>query len=280
MTTVKRVPIYQLESGNHIVVTEAELGNNISSPSWIVHVRWCIGALWAEKTQPDMVAIHRYHTPSRSAYRLGVEGTAHNWHDYVQGPLLGYAFPAGARPGSADLVDVNAYSGQPEGSYAYWNGIEEYPGFTPPETHAPRAIVPGEGFRCHAPTIVRVSYDPGTQNLTVTPDVAEVNLGTGAPIVWLRGNGLSPDGQTWSFAYLSFNWHNTRPTSGNTFIQEAQFVNRHVTPGQMIVVDNYDAATREQDFEYRISILDHATNEVVTRDPKVRNGSAAGSGGG
>jgi hypothetical protein len=213
------------------------------------------------------------------------------WQGYSFDRLLGYTFPHTSTPMPADRCHIWNWqalprSTPPGGPFFHENAQTFLPGWyggdsglawnarlcpTPVPAHPPA----GASFQLHAPQVVRVSYDPVGKQISVDPDELVVPFGTGAPIVWMRGDGFTGDGteprddwrMSWSLAGLAFD----HPRDA--------FVTRHSDGDQIIIVDNDIAGPGGDVFKYRISVLDHTDGIVRSLDPKVRNGSHGGSGG-
>lgn len=300
MSTVRRTPLYQVMVNDlPFVCTDDELGRFYTTPIWPVRMLSCLGSIWTEKTDPAMVELWRWtkaadpgddgaHPDFSELCRLShvdAPQPAWAWEGYTKQKLLGFVFPQGHAAGHDDLVEVSTYdyADKPTNSYIYDNGLQKYPGmgWNPPAycTHM------AEGFSLHAPQIVRVSFDPAAKRITVDPDPLVVTRGSGAPIVWWRGNGMSGSAQArqmaWSFAGVALSENTTPPPAGMTYEPSGQFLTRHVSSDEVLVVDDYElpGGLDHEDFTYRVSIHDHTDGRVYSLDPKVRNSTSVGSGG-
>lgn len=297
---VRRVPIYQIMlHGAPFVCTDDELGRVYTHPFQPAHVWSCLGSLWAGRYQEFMHPAYRWTRPAPEigpearhcrlgthAHPIGASADGYT-RDHSE---LGYYYADDVHTDAADLVTLATmqFAGSsPDAGYYYGNGLHHYAGVG---WYTPKPVQPVEarGLRIHAPQVVRVSYDSADRRISMDPEVVTVTRGGGAPIYFLRGNGLSTDraSMEWSFADLVLVEEGVQAPPGQSYPSSALFSVRHMTASEILVID--DIQVREGDPEretkYRLSIQDHRfpsdgrVGAVFSRDPKVRNGSAAGSG--
>lgn len=294
MTDVHRVPLHQLMNGDvPVVCTDDELGKFFCMPLTPARMSSCIGSIWKEQHE-GMEELFRWTKPVADA--SGSHFTHHSrtgfanaqgphWNGYRRQVSLGWTWrldkDLSAHPDLAAAQHYRFVGDDPGDGFFVVNGIEDYPGMEPAW---PRPIEPTDplgGFVVHAPQVVRVSFDLATQRISVDPEVLVVTRGGGAPIRFLRGNGANAGRAEWSFAALELAENNpTTPPEGSTYVPVSQFITRHVSSSEFLIVDNYElpAGASVEDFKYRITV--RCVEGVFSVDPKVRNGSAAGSGGG
>ena len=301
---VRRVPIFQIMLHDRpFVCTDQELGEVYTRPVQPAHVWSVLGSLWAAKYQLDMEPIYRWTKPVAGAVpdpdlHLATSPAVHcrlgaldepGWADFArETEPLGWCLPVGSRSDQHDLIDVHEWrlSNLPsDGGFFYDNRIPHYLG-TSMLTPEPITKI-GPKLRLHAPQVGRVGFDITSQQITMDPDPVIVSRGGGAPIWFLRSDGLyvDYDHMTWSFADLVLE-ETSRGPSGSTYASSADFKIRHLAGDGIIVIDDVELADGqpERDTNYRLTIQVHDAlhdgrkGVLLSRDPKVRNGTSAGSG--